>query len=62
MSLTSKTYFSRGKLPLSSMSAMPFAPRRTQRLNCSFHSSSSAQAVASGRWAKIIIWSWNGYL
>jgi hypothetical protein len=48
VSVTSKTYLSTGRSPLSSMSAMPFVPRSTQRLKLSFHVSSGAQAMASG--------------
>ncbi|MDR1736321.1 MAG: hypothetical protein LBR85_05570 [Oscillospiraceae bacterium] len=49
VSLTSKMYFNFGLVCLSSISAMPFAPRRTHRLNFSFQSVMGAQAEASGR-------------
>ncbi|MBR3165020.1 MAG: hypothetical protein IKF16_02455 [Lachnospiraceae bacterium] len=51
---TSKTYRSLGRSPLVSIRAIPFDPRRTYLRMVSFHRSYSAQAVASGRWAKII--------
>ncbi|MCL2516942.1 MAG: hypothetical protein FWF15_00130 [Oscillospiraceae bacterium] len=51
VSETSKTYLRCGRSPLSSMSAMPFEPRRTHLLKLSFHVSIGAQAMASGRCA-----------
>ncbi|MBR9955598.1 hypothetical protein KE531_18555 [Eubacteriaceae bacterium Marseille-Q4139] len=57
----SKTYRSRSLGPVSSNSAMPLAPRLTQRFILLFHSSNSAQAVAPGRWAWIRRFSWNEY-
>ena len=58
----SNTYRSRGFSRELSTRAMPLEPRRTYRRMVSFQRSYSAQAVASGRWAKIISCSWKGYL
>ena len=58
----SNTYRSRGFSRELSTRAMPLEPRRTYRRMVPFQRSYSAQAVASGRWAKIISCSWKGYL